>query len=42
LDAQFLWLPERNIHGNGHMLMADRNSRDISRLLTDWLQAHAQ
>jgi pimeloyl-ACP methyl ester carboxylesterase len=39
LGAQFVWLGDRAITGNGHMLMVDRNSRIISALIVDWLQS---
>jgi pimeloyl-ACP methyl ester carboxylesterase len=37
-QAEFIWLPSRNIHGNGHMLMVDRNSRVVAQLVINWLK----
>ncbi|MBB6142508.1 hypothetical protein HNQ77_000446 [Silvibacterium bohemicum] len=36
-SAQFVWLPDRGIHGNGHMIMMERNSDRIADLILDWL-----
>ena len=36
-NAQFAWLPDHGVIGNGHMLMLERNSRVISGLVCDWL-----
>lgn len=30
-------LPKRGIHGNSHILIMDRNSDDIARLIQDWM-----
>jgi len=38
LGAEFLWLPDVGIHGNGHMLMIEDNSHEIAALLLQWLQ----
>ncbi|SER09346.1 Pimeloyl-ACP methyl ester carboxylesterase [Faunimonas pinastri] len=38
LGAEFVWLANHGICGNGHMMMADRNSRSIALLIADWLQ----
>ncbi len=35
--AEFLWLGDRGIEGNGHMLMLEDNSDEIARLMLDWL-----
>lgn len=37
LNAEFIWLPDRGITGNGHMLMIEDNSHDIADLLMQWL-----
>lgn len=39
LGAEFLWLPDRGITGNGHMLMIEDNSEQISRLVLAWIAA---
>jgi pimeloyl-ACP methyl ester carboxylesterase len=41
-SAEFAWLPSRNIYGNGHMLMVDRNSREVAQLVINWLKDGAQ
>lgn len=38
LGADFFWLPDLNMHGNGHMLMIEDNSHAIALLLMQWLQ----
>jgi pimeloyl-ACP methyl ester carboxylesterase len=35
--AEFLWLGDRGIDGNGHMLMLEENSDDIAALILDWM-----
>lgn len=35
-------LPEQGIRGNSHFMMLDRNSRDIARLVGEWLQRSIQ
>lgn len=37
-NAELLDLPEVGIHGNSHGLVFERNSRQISALLVDWIQ----
>jgi pimeloyl-ACP methyl ester carboxylesterase len=41
-NAEFVWLPSRGISGNGHMLMVDRNSREVAQLVINWLKDSAQ
>lgn len=40
--AQLLFLPDRGIHGNSHMLMADNNSLEIGALIDDWIDKNAK
>jgi pimeloyl-ACP methyl ester carboxylesterase len=35
--AEFLWLGDAGIEGNGHMLMLEGNSDAIARIILDWL-----
>jgi hypothetical protein len=35
--AEFSYLAHRGIVGNGHMLMIEQNSRQISDIIIDWL-----
>lgn len=39
LGAEFVWLPDIGVTGNGHMLMIEDNSDAIARLILDWLDA---
>lgn len=39
LGAEFGWLPERGITGNGHMPMCEDNSDEIAALIVAWLEA---
>jgi pimeloyl-ACP methyl ester carboxylesterase len=38
--TRFVWLPDQNIDGNGHMMMMERNSDQIADLVLDWLNEH--
>jgi pimeloyl-ACP methyl ester carboxylesterase len=38
--AEHVWLPDRGISGNGHMLMLEANSDEICDLVLDWLDQH--
>jgi pimeloyl-ACP methyl ester carboxylesterase len=38
LGAEFIWLPDRGVTGNGHMLMIEDNSDAIAALALDWLR----
>lgn len=35
--ADYLWLADHGIEGNGHMLMLEDNSNAIARVILDWL-----
>jgi pimeloyl-ACP methyl ester carboxylesterase len=37
--AEFVWLPDRGIRGNGHMMMIEDNSDEIAALILAWLDA---
>ena len=37
--ADFLYLPDQGIHGNGHMLMLEHNSDAIAGLILNWIEA---
>lgn len=37
IGAEFVWLPDRGITGNGHMPMIEDNSDEIAALLQEWL-----
>ena len=36
--AEFVWLPDRGINGNGHMMMLEDNSDEIAVLILAWLE----
>jgi pimeloyl-ACP methyl ester carboxylesterase len=38
VGAEFVWLPDHGITGNGHMLMIEDNSAEIAQLLLAWLR----
>ena len=40
MQVDFVRLEHRGVHGNGHMLMLEKNSLEIAALVADWL-AHA-
>lgn len=35
-------LAEVGIHGNGHMMMLEKNNEQIAKVMTDWLDRHVQ
>lgn len=37
IGAEFVWLPDRGIRGNGHMMMIEDNSDDLANMVLDWL-----
>ena len=37
LGADFIWLPDVGITGNGHMLMIEDNHQDIAQLIASWM-----
>jgi pimeloyl-ACP methyl ester carboxylesterase len=41
LGAEFLWLPDRGMSGNGHMMMLEDNSDDIAALILAWLDGNS-
>ena len=40
LGAEFVWLPERGIRGNGHMMMIEDNSDELAAMVLGWLDAN--
>jgi pimeloyl-ACP methyl ester carboxylesterase len=34
-------LGEHGIHGNGHMMMIEKNNLEVARLIADWISQHA-
>jgi pimeloyl-ACP methyl ester carboxylesterase len=41
-DAEMMYLPERGIKGNSHMLMQDKNSDQLADLLIAWIDHHVE
>jgi len=43
-DVRHTWtqLPDVGIHGNGHMMMLEKNNLDIARYMADWLRSHLE
>jgi pimeloyl-ACP methyl ester carboxylesterase len=39
-DVDWVKLADLGIHGNGHMMMLEKNSDDVARVITTWLGAH--
>ncbi|MDQ2801379.1 MAG: hypothetical protein M3Y41_01340 [Pseudomonadota bacterium] len=37
VQPDFVRLPDVGIHGNGHMMMIEKNNDQIAKVLTDWL-----
>jgi pimeloyl-ACP methyl ester carboxylesterase len=37
VNTQFIRLEDKGIHGNGHMVMLEKNNLDIAHLLDDWV-----
>jgi pimeloyl-ACP methyl ester carboxylesterase len=42
LGAEFWWLAERGIAGNGHMMMIEDNSDELATMILGWLDAHGK
>ena len=38
------WLPlqSKNIHGNGHMMMIEKNNLEIAKVIDDWVVANVK
>ena len=35
-------LADRGIHGNGHMMMLEKNNLQIAALIADWISEHVK
>lgn len=40
VQPEHVKLGDAGIHGNGHMMMLEKNNLDIAKLMTDWLGRH--
>lgn len=38
VDADYLYLPDVGIRGNGHMMMLEKNSDDVAAALQNWME----
>ncbi|MCR0981106.1 alpha/beta hydrolase [Roseomonas populi] len=38
VPAEHIRLAEHGVHGNGHMMMIERNSDDVAALVADWIE----
>ena len=38
MKHDFIRLPYKGIHGNGHMMMLEKNNLDIAALIADWVK----
>jgi pimeloyl-ACP methyl ester carboxylesterase len=38
----FIRLADRGIHGNGHMMMLEKNNLDIARVIVEWMDANVR
>ena len=39
VGAEFVWLPDRGITGNGHMMMIEDNSDALAAMILSWLES---
>lgn len=42
VDAEELRMASKGIKGNGHMMMVERNNREVLKPITDWIQAKVE
>jgi pimeloyl-ACP methyl ester carboxylesterase len=38
----FIPLAKRGIHGNGHMMMLEKNNLEIAGVIADWISGHVK
>jgi pimeloyl-ACP methyl ester carboxylesterase len=41
-NAEHLRLEEAGVHGNGHIMMGEKNSDEVVQVIFDWLDAHVK
>jgi hypothetical protein len=39
-DVEHVRLADHGVHGNGHLMMMERNNREALQPILDWLQRH--
>lgn len=42
MNVEFIRLEDKGIHGNGHMVMLEKNNLEIARLLDEWMQKNVR
>jgi hypothetical protein len=42
VENTFMRLEEYGVHGNGHMMMLEKNSLEVAALLEKWLSDHVK
>lgn len=42
VNVDFVRLQDKGIHGNGHMVMLEKNNLDIAKVLDDWMVGHVK
>ena len=40
VSVDFVRLADRDMHGNGHMMMLEKNNLEIAAFIDGWLTAH--
>jgi hypothetical protein len=42
VKTDFIRLENEGLHGNGHMMMLEKNNLEIAKLLDDWIQRNVR
>ena len=42
VKTEYIRLQDKGIHGNGHMVMIEKNNLDIAKLVDDWVQKNVR
>jgi len=42
VKTEYVRLQDKGIHGNGHMVMIEKNNLEIARLVDDWVQKNVK
>ena len=42
MNVEYVRLGDKGIHGNGHMVMIEKNNLEIARLLDEWMQKNVR
>jgi hypothetical protein len=37
MKTEYIRLQDKGIHGNGHMVMIEKNNLDIAKVIDDWV-----